>query len=388
MKFFETTVAKPNKLTLFGVACAAVLAGVLFTHEGNELRAQNAKPAKAAPAAQVSVATVVQQTVAVRVQAIGNVEAYATVALKARVDGQIVEVNFKEGQKVRRGAVLFRIDPRPFEVAMRQAEANLMRDTAQMEQTRSQERRYQELLQKNFVSREAYAQIRTNAETAAAVVQASKAAVDNARLQLGYCSIRSPLDGFVGKVMLQKGNLAKANDSNPLVVINQMQPIYVNFAVPEKLLATIRDHMAKDRLTVDARAPDSDQPAAVGTLSFVDNAVDAATGTIRLKAVFPNKDSALWPGQFVNISLRLYEQKDALVVPAQAVQAGPKGQYVYVINADMRAEVRKIELDRIDGDNAIVASGLNKGETVVVKGQLRLAPGAKVVIAEPTTAKP
>lgn len=380
--------AKPNKLFLFGVACAAVLAGVLFTHEGIELRAQNAKPSKAAPAAQVSVATVVQQTVAVRVQAIGNVEAYATVALKARVDGQIVEVNFKEGQKVRRGAVLFRIDPRPFEVAMRQAEANLMRDTAQMEQTRSQERRYQELLQKNFVSREAYAQIRTNAETAAAVVQASKAAVDNARLQLGYCSIRSPLDGFVGKVMLQKGNLAKANDSNPLVVINQMQPIYVNFAVPEKLLATIRDHMAKDRLTVDARAPDSDQPAAVGTLSFVDNAVDAATGTIRLKAVFPNKDSALWPGQFVNISLRLYEQKDALVVPAQAVQAGPKGQYVYVINADMRAEVRKIELDRIDGDNAIVASGLNKGETVVVKGQLRLAPGAKVVIAEPTTAKP
>ncbi len=379
---------KPKKLILFGAACAAVLAGVLFTYEGIELRAQNAKPAKAAPAAQVSVATVDQQTVAVRVQAIGNVEAYATIALKARVDGQIVEVNFKEGQKVRRGALLFKIDPRPFEVALRQAEANLMRDTAQMEQTRSQERRYQELLQKNFVSREAYAQIRTNAEMAAAVAQASKAAVDNARLQLEYCSIRSPLDGFVGKVMLQKGNLAKANDSNPLVVINQVQPIYVNFAVPEQFLATIRDHMAKDRLTADARAPDSDQPTAVGTLSFVDNAIDATTGTIRLKAVFPNRDGALWPGQFVNVSLRLYEQKDALVVPAQAVQAGPKGQYVYVVKADMRAEVRKIELDRIDGDNAIVAGGLNKGETVVVKGQLRLAPGAKVVIAKPTTAKP
>jgi multidrug efflux system membrane fusion protein len=379
---------KSNKLILAAIVCAAVLAGALFAYRGAEIRAQHAIPARVAPDIPVSVAMVAQQTVAVRIQAIGNVEAYSTVALKARVDGQIVAVNFKEGQKVRKGAVLFKVDSRPFEVALRQAEANLMRDTAQKEQTLSQERRYQELLQKNFVSKEAYAQIRTNADTAAAVALASKAAVDSARLQLEYCSIRSPLDGYVGKVMLQQGNLVKANDSNPLVVIHQVQPIYVNFAVPEQRLATIRSHMAKARLPVDALAPNSDQAAAAGTLSFVDNAVDATTGTIRLKAVFPNKDSALWPGQFVNIGLKRYDQKDALVVPAQAVQAGPRGQYAYVVKADMTAEAREIKLDRIDGDIAVIASGLNKGETVVVKGQLRLAPGAKVAIAQPPTGKP
>ena len=378
---------KSNKLILSAIVGAAVLAGALFAYRGTEIRAQDAKPARAVPDIPVSVAMVAQQTVAVRIQAIGNVEAYSTVALKARVDGQIVEVNFKEGQKVRKGAILFRIDPRPFEATLRQTEANLMRDTAQQEQTRSQERRYQELLQKNFVSKEAYAQIRTNADAAAAVALASKATVDNARLQLEYCTIRSPLEGYVGKVMLQAGNLVKANDSSPLAVINQVQPIYVNFAVPEQLVSAIRGHMAKAQLPVDALPPGSDK-AAIGTLSFVDNAVDTATGTIKLKAAFPNKDGALWPGQFVNISLKLYDQKDALVVPSQAVQAGPEGQYAFVVKPDMTAEVRKVELDRIDGDNAIVAKGLEKGETVVVKGQLRLAPGSRVMIAKPTTGKP
>ena len=378
---------KPNKLLLAGIACAAILAGVLLFGSGAELRAQNAKPARTAGAVPVEVATVAQRTVAVRIQAIGNVEPYSTVALKARVDGQIVEVNFKEGGKLHKGELLFRIDPRPFEAALRQAEANLMRDTAQKEQTRSQEQRYQELLQKNFVSKEAYAQIRTNAETAAAVAQASRAALDNARLQLEYCSIRSPLDGYAGKVMLQRGNLVKANDTNPLVVINQVQPIYVNFAVPEQQLASIRGRMASNRLQVEAHPPNS-KLVSTGTLGFIDNSVDAATGTIRLKAQFANQDSALWPGQFVNVSLKLDEQKDALVVPSQAVQTGPGGQYAYVVKADMSAEVRAVVLDRVDGDSAIVAKGLNKGETVVVKGQLRLAPGAKVTIVKPTTATP
>jgi len=379
---------KPNTLMLSRATCAAFLAAALFTHHSTELRAQDTNPARAAPAVPVSVATVAQQTVAMRIQAIGNVEAYATVALKARVDGQIVALGFKEGQRVSKGAVLFKIDPRPFEAALRQTEANLMRDTAQKEQTRSQERRYQELLQKNFVSKEAYAQIRTNADAAAATALASQAAVDNSRLQLEYCTIRSPIDGYVGKVMLQAGNLVKANDTSPLVVINQVQPIYVNFSVPEQLLGAIRGHMAKLRLPAEALPPNSDKAAAIGTLSFIDNAVDATTGTIKLKAVFPNKESALWPGQFVNVSLKLYDQKDALLVPAQAIQTGPKGQYAYVVKPDMSAEVREVELDRIDGDNAIVATGLRKGETVVVKGQLRLSPGAKVVIAKPAATKP
>lgn len=380
--------SKPNQLILAGLAATALVAGAFFTYDGAALRAQSAKPAKGAPAVPVSVTTVAQQSVAVRIAAIGNVEAYATVALKSRVDGQIVEVAFKEGQRVAKGAVLFNIDPRPFEATLRQAEANLMRDTAQKEQTRSQERRYQELLQKHFVSKEAYAQIRTNADAAEAVALASRAAVENAKLQLEYCTIRSPLDGFVGKVLLQMGNMVRASDASPLVVINQVQPISVNFAVPEQFLPSIRAHRAKGQLQVEASPPNSDKVAATGTLSFIDNNVDSTTGTIKLKAVFPNKDSALWPGQFVNTSLKLYDQTDALVVPSQSVLTGPKGQYAYVVKADMTAEVRTVEVDRVDGDNTIVSKGLTKGETVVVRGQLRLSPGAKIMIAKPATAKP
>lgn len=373
---------KPTKLILFAILGSVAVAGSLLAYRGAEIRAQDAKPAKSAAAMPVSVATAEQRAVPVKIQAIGNVEAYSTVALKARVDGQIVAVNFKEGQEVEKGAVLFKIDPRPFEATLRQAQANLLRDTAQKEQARSQERRYQELLQKNFVSKEAYAQIRTNADTAEAVALASKAALDNARLQLEYCTIRSPIDGYVGKVMLQMGNMVKANDSNPLVIINQVRPIYVNFAVPEQKLSAIRSYMAKGPLPVEARPPDSTKAAAQGTLSFVDNAVDATTGTIKLKAVFPNKDNGLWPGQFVSTSLKLYDQKDALVIPVQAVQTGPNGQYVYVIKPDLTAELRKVEVDRNDGADAIIAAGLRSGETVVITGQLRLAPGTRVMIAK------
>ena len=379
---FEAPVTQPKKLIFFAILGTAALAGTLLVYRGAEIRAQDAKPAKSTAAMPVAVATAEQRDVPVKIRAIGNVEAYSTVALKARVDGQIVEVNFKEGQEVKKGAVLFKIDPRPFEATLRQAQANLMRDTAQKEQARSQERRYQELLQKNFVSKEAYAQIRTNADTAEAVALASKAALDNARLQLEYCTIRSPIDGFVGKVMLQMGNMVKANDSNPLVVINQVRPIYVNFAVPEQKLSAIRGYMAKGPLSVEALPPDSAKAPAQGTLSFVDNAVDATTGTIKLKAVFPNKDNGLWPGQFVGTSLKLYEQRDALVIPVQAVQTGPNGQYVYVVKPDMTVELRKVELDRNDGAEAIIATGLRNGETVVITGQLRLAPGIRVVIAK------
>ena len=379
---------KPNKLLLAGIACGAILAGALYAYKDGGLRAQDAKPARAAPAIPVSVATVEQQTVPFRIRAIGNVEAYSIVALKARVDGQIVEVNFNEGQEVKKGAVLFKIDPRPFEATLRQAEANLMRDTAQKDQARSQERRYQELLQKNFVSKEAYAQIRTSAETAEAVALGSKAAVENAKLQLEYCTIRSPIDGFVGKVMLQIGNMVKANDTNSLVIINQVRPIYVNFAVPEQHLSLIRSLMAKGKLSVEARPPDSDKAAAAGTLSFVDNAVDTTTGTIRLKALFPNADNTLWPGQFVNADLKLYDQKDVLVVPTQAVQTGPNGQFVFVVKADMTVEVRAVEVERNDGADALIRKGLRKGEQIVITGQLRLAPGTRVSIARSPAGKP
>ena len=374
--------AAAKRAMLFGSVGLIVLVGALLAYFfGADIRAQDAKPAPRGPAAvAVAVATVKQQDVAFTLKIIGNAEPYATVAVKARVDGQIVEVGFIEGQEVRAGQMLFKIDPRPFEATLRQAEANFLRDTAQKNQTRSQERRYQELLQKNFVSKEGYAQIRTNAEAAEAVALASRAAVDNAKLQLEYCTIRSPIDAYPGKIQIQKGNLVKANDANALVVLNQVSPIYVSFAVPEHELSGIRAYMSKGPLAVEAGAPKADKPVATGQLIFVDNAVDPSTGTIKLRAQFPNKDRALWPGQFVSVKLKLYDQKDAIVIPTQSVQTGPEGQHVVVVKPDMTAEVRKVIVDRTDGDYTIVAKGLSKGEQVVTQGQMRLSPGAKVAI--------
>ena len=368
----------PGRRTLIGFAGLAVFGGALLVHFAAGTSAQESKAARGPAAVPVSVATVVRQDVPVRLQSIGNVEPFATVAVKARVDGQIVEVNFKEGQEVRQGSVLFKIDPRPFEAALRQAEANFLKDTAQKDQARSQERRYQELLQKNFVSKEAYAQIRTNADTAEAVAQASRAGLDNAKLNLEYCTILAPIEGFTGKIQIAKGNLVKANDTNPLLVLNQVHPIYVSFAVPEQRLAAIRSYMAKGSLVVEAAPTGTDKRAVSGTLIFVDNAVDQTTGTIKLRGLFQNKDNALWPGQFVNVSVKLYEQKNAVLVPTQAVQTGPDGQYVFVVKPDMTTEVRKVTVDRSDGDNAIIATGLKGGEQVVTRGQLRLVPGVKV----------
>ena len=328
----------------------------------------------------VAVATATRRDVPFRLQGIGNVEPFSSVAVKARVDGQIVEVNFREGQEVRAGSVLFKIDPRPFEAAVRQSEANALRDAAERDQARSQERRYFELLQKNFISKEAYAQIKTKAQTAEAVAQASRAALDNAKLNLEYCTIRSPIDGFTGKIQISRGNLIKANDSNALVVLNQVHPIYVSFALPEQRLGTIRRYMARAPIAVEATAPEAEKLAASGKLIFIDNAVDQTTGTIKLRAIFPNADNALWPGQFVNVTVRLYDQKDVVVIPGQAVQTGPEGQFVFVVKRDMTTEVRKVVVDRTDGEDAVIGKGLEGRERVVVRGQLRIAPGAKVTI--------
>jgi len=377
-----------GRALIAGAVLVALAAGGIAAYFAADSRARDGKAGakKGPPAVSVTVTPVAQETVPVRLAAIGNVEPYSTVALRARVDGQIVEVKFREGEPVGKGDVLFRIDPRPYEAALRQAEANALRDAAARDQAQSQARRYEELLQKNFVSKEAYAQIRTNAQTAEAVAKASQAALDNSRLSLEYATIRSPLDGYVGKVLLQAGNLVRANDANPLVVINQVRPIYVNFAVPEQNLPEVRKYMATGPLAAEVVPPDSQGARAEGRLVFVDNAVDPSTGTIRLRAQFPNEDAALWPGQFVNVSLRLYEQKEALLVPAQAVQTGPEGQYVYVIGEDMLAEVRRIRVERTDGERAVVASGLARGERVVTRGQLRLGPKTRVQIAKPAAA--
>ena len=363
----------------------AVLVGAglatYFVTDGGAKEGKSSK-GKGPPPIPVTVAAVQQQTIPVRLHAIGNVEAYSSVAVKPRVGGQILEVNFREGQPVKKGEILFRIDPRPFEAALRQAEANALRDRAARDQARSQAKRYQELLDKNFISKEAYAQIRTNAETAEATAKASQAALENARLSLEYCTIRSSLDGYVGRVLLQAGNVVRGDDSVPLVVINQVRPIYVNFGIPEQNLPEVRKRMAAGPLTTEVMPADAQQPAPQGTLIFVDNAVDPSTGTIRLRAQFDNADAGLWPGQFVNVSLRLYEQADALVVPATAVQTGPEGQYVYVVDDDLVADVRRVTVQRTDGERTIVEKGLAKGERVVTRGQLRLGPKTRVQIGK------
>ena len=343
-----------------------ILANEKKAEKGAEKKGEKSPDKKGArpnPAVPVSVAEVQEKSVPLRLQAIGNVEAFATVALKARVDGQIITVNFQEGKEVRKGDVLFRIDSRPFEAILRQVEATHARDAAQRDQARSQERRYLELLEKNFVSKEAYAQIRTNADMAEAVVKASQASMESARLNVEY---------------------SKANDTNPLVVVNQVKPIYTTFSVPEQSLPLIRKQMAGGSLPVEVSPPSSDSGAgkviATGALTFVDNSVDTTTGTIKLKARFDNKDAALWPGQFVTVSLRLLEQSDALVVPSQAVQTGPKGQFVFVLKPDMSTEVRPVVVMRTVGADSIIAKGLAKSERVVTRGQLRIFPGVKVVL--------
>lgn len=358
------------------VVAAGVALGLYFT---NDSRAREKKGARGPAAIPVAVTPALQQSVPVRQQAIGNVEPFATVGVKARVDGQLVAVNFREGQEVRRGDILFRIDARPFEAALRQAEANALRDTAARDQARSQSERYKELLQKNFVSKEAYAQIATNAQVAEANAKASQAALENARLNLAYCTISAPIDGYAGKLLLQVGNLVKANDANPLVVINQVQPIYVSFAVPEQALGEIRARLAGGPLVVEAFPSGEARMLAAGRLVFVDNAVDPTTGTIRLRGEFDNADKALWPGQFVNVSLRLREQPDAIVVPARALQTGPAGQYVYVVRPDLTAEMRAVTVERTEGEQAVV-KGIARDERVVTRGALRLAPGARVEI--------
>jgi multidrug efflux system membrane fusion protein len=370
-----------QKKLFSGIFVLAVLAAAAFIFfQAN--RGSRADPQKSAPAVPVTAAPVVLKTVPVRLYAIGNVEPYTTVSLKARVDGQIVSVHFKEGDEVRQGAILFEIDPRPFAASLRQAQANLAKDAALLDRANEQEKRYKDLLAKNFISPDAYEQVRTNAETAAATVSGDQSAIENARLSLEYCTIRAPVTGYAGRIQIQQGNLVKANDTGPLVTINQVVPIYSSFSVPEQNLADIRRYQANGELRVEAHVADTRHPPVAGKLSFIDNSADTTTGTIKLKAEFPNTDKALWPGQFVNVVLTLYEQKDAVVAPSAAVQNGPNGQYVFIVNSDQTVALRDIKVQRADGEDTIIASGLKPGEQVVTVGQLRLAPGTRVNTAK------
>ena len=414
-----------------------LVAAAALASAGCSDRAGGAPPAAAPAAVPVGVATVERKMVPLQVVTVGNVQAYTTVGVKSQIAGQITKVHFTEGREVKRGDLLFTLDPRPFEASLRQNEANvakdvaqrrqaeatlgqrgaevtqalanLERDLAQMENARVQEQRYRDLAKKEFIAREQYDQVRTNFAALQAVVQASRAAVENARasaraaeaavenaqaaitgneamvesarLQLAYTAIRAPMDGRTGNLLAQVGNVVKSGEDAPLVVIVQVQPIYVSFSVPEQQLTAINSYRARGTLTVEARI-DGGRRTAAGTLTFVNNTVDPTTGTIQLKATFPNADDALWPGQFVDVVLMLASEA-AVVVPAEAVQAGQQGSFVFVVKPDLTVESRRVKVGRRLPRELVIEEGLQAGERVVTDGQLRLVPGARVEIKPP-----
>lgn len=331
-----------------------------------------------AAAVPVTTAHVVEKPVPVDVTTIGTGEALSTVEVRAQVSGPLTSVQFTEGQDVQQGQLLFTIDPRPFEVAVQQAEAAMAKDDAQAKNTEITRARNEDLFKRELLSRSDYDASVTAATGAAATVLADKAAIESAKLQLQYTKIVAPVSGRTGALLVHQGSLVRSTDTTPLVIINQISPIRVAFAVPGQYLATIRAGQAKAPLLAEARMPDSTAAPSTGSVSFIDNTIDTTTGTIKLKATFPNANHELWPGALVETRLRLSVDPHAITVPAGAVQNGQQGQYVFVVGSDRTVSMRPVTVARTSGDDAVVSSGLKAGEEVVTDGQLRLVPGSRI----------
>ncbi|HZX91303.1 MAG TPA: efflux RND transporter periplasmic adaptor subunit [Rudaea sp.] len=334
----------------------------------------------------VAVAKVVRKSMPELITAVGAVEAINSVALKSLVDGQLLESHVKDGEEVKAGQLLFKIDPRPAQAALAQSQAALAKDEAARDLAKAQVDRYRPVADKGFISADQMQQYLTAYSAAAASVKVDQANVASANLTLGYTDIYAPISGRAGRILVQAGNLVKANDSNALIVLNQISPIFVNFAVPGRLVDRVRTAQAEAVLDVRA-ASDGATPAESGQLAFVDNAVDPATNTVKLRAAFTNADQHLWPGQFVNITLVIGNEADAIVVPDAAVKAGPNGNYVFVVKADNSAEQRAVSVARTVASEAVIEKGLNAGENVVTDGQSRLVDGTKVKPVDQTAAK-
>lgn len=357
----------------------------------------------------VVTAKAVQKDVPVEIEAIGNVEAYDTVSVRAQVTGQLTEVHFHEGDSVKKGDLLFALDKRPFQAALEQAEANHKRDLAALNQAKAQLQRdgaqaeYQQvtaqrqadLNQRGIVSKDVAEQARASAdaikasveadraavESAQAQIAAGEAALDNARVQLSYTEIRSPINGRTGDLTVKAGNLVTANTTQ-LMTIAQVQPVYVTFTVPAVHLPTIKAHMNDQKLPVMATPQDAETQAANGVLAFVDNGVDPTTDTIKLKAMFTNDDHRLWPGQFARVVMRLATLSNAVVVPTEAVQTGQDGQYVFLVKPDQTVDLRPITTGTRVKEEMVVTKGISAGDTIVTEGQLRLEPGSRITTRE------
>jgi multidrug efflux system membrane fusion protein len=364
------------------------------------------------PPTPVTIAQATARDVPIQIRQIGSVEPVAVIAVKAQISGELTQVLFKEGEEVKKGQELFEIDPRPYQQALdqaqaglqkdialvSQAEANLARDRAQAANASQQAKRYAGLAAEGVISKDQNDSYQTTSQvqdeavradeaainSAKASVVSDRSAIETAKLNLSYCSIRSPIDGRAGSLLLQAGNLVKANDTTALVNINQLEPVYVTFSAPEQLLAEIQRYNTGRALTVNATGVADGEnrgAAAIGQLSFIDNTVDSTTGTIKLKATFPNNQHNLWPGQFITVVMTLRTLNHATVVPSEAIQSGQKGQFAFVVKPDQTVETRVVTVGQTVDNQIVVESGISPGETVVTDGQLRLFPGARIRVA-------
>jgi multidrug efflux system membrane fusion protein len=385
------TPARPRRRLLWIVLLlVAAIGGVLVWRARSMTGAQNRAPAGRGAGADraISVVTVaaVRRDVPVFLDGLGTVVAYNTVTVRSRVDGQLQSVGFREGQSVRRGALLAEIDARAFRIQLHQAEAALARDTAQLRGSQLNLERYTAVRKDKLIAQQQVDDQRAAVEQLQATVKADEAQIENAKLQIDYARITSPIDGVTGVRLVDVGNMVHASDATGLVIVAQIDPIAVLFTLPQDNLPAVAAEMAKGRLSVQALSRDGGKDLGSGEVEVVDNQINAATSTVRLKAIFANPQHALWPNQFVKARLHLRNRHDALVVPAVAIQRGPKGSFVYVAGPDQKAEMRPVEVEAIDGEIAIVARGLEAGESVVVDGQSQLRPGSTVQSKAPDTA--
>ena len=368
-----------------GAAFLAVVVMIVIWRLSSGTEAPNAAAQTPAPGIPVTAGTVAAQNVPVFLQGIGTVQAYNMVAVKSRVDGQIVKVDFKEGQDIKAGDSLFQIDPRPFQAALEQAQAAKQKDEAQLTGAQLDLDRYEKLIGSGWQTRQSYDQQKAQVGQLQAAIKGDEAQINTAKLNLSYSDIRSPIDGRLGARLVDKGNLVHANDNTALVTISEVKPIFVSFTLPQETLDDIRENQNKAPLVVLAYNGDGTKQLAEGKLTMIDNAVDQATGTIRLKARFDNDEERLWPGAFVSARVILSVRKDVATVPSQTVQQGPNGHYAYVIKPDDTVERRAVDVASIQDGIAVITKGLAAGERVVVDGQYRLTNGARVKISAPQT---
>jgi membrane fusion protein, multidrug efflux system len=355
----------------------AVLTAALTSCSRSPRAASPADALRNRPAVPVTVAVAKQQDVPVRLEAIGTVRAYASISIKARVDGELAHVAFRQGDEVKKGALIFQIDPRPFQAVLDQAQGALERDAASLKNAQEDMRRTDALAGTRAVAATDVDANRAKVASLQATVSADRAAVESARLNLSFCSITAPVAGRIGLLLVDAGNMVKSNDT-VLAVVNQMRPIYVDFSVPEQSLLAVRDAAAAGQLPVTATIPQHPDRSAEGQLAVINNQVDSGTGTLPLRAVFPNQDELLWPGQFVNVTLTLTTDHNAVVVPTIAVQLGQEGQYVWVVKPDNTVAIQTIQPGSADGGFSVIQQGLRPGDRVVTSGSLRLVAGTKV----------